>query len=79
MGEVIFFFFFQSLAVFILKARSWSYRGEDIEIKSPLASLNINYTMLLLSLKAEHELLPSLGKEAAHKVRINTVLLPRMY
>ena len=35
--------------------------------------------MLLLSFKAEHELLPSLGKEAAHKVRINTVLLPRMY
>ena len=38
--EKLSFFFFssQSLAVFILKARSWSYRGEDIKIKSPLAS-----------------------------------------
>lgn len=80
MGEVVNFFFFFSkrLPAFILKARSWSYKGEDIEIKSPLGFKNITkHTKLLPFQIAGQETLLSLAKQAGHKVRINTVLIPR--
>lgn len=71
-GEVVIFSFPPSRPVFILKARSWSYTGEDNEIKSPLGFKNLKIVAFGL---LGNMLYPALAKQASHKVRINAVLL----
>lgn len=74
-----FSFFSKSLLVFIQKARSWGYKGEGMEIKSPLGFKNISQHPKLL-LSDSWTRASSFPRQAGWpQVRLNTVPLPRIH